>query len=178
MDQDEHRIIDGLFVKLRQAEDQGGPRDSQAEAVIRDHLAAQPAAPYYMAQAVLVQEDALRRAAERIEALEGELRSRPAGGGFLAGLFGGAPAAGESRPGQTPHTTGMMDRYRNQPGTSSFLGGAMQTGMAVAGGLLLGNMLAGLFANPADAAQDEFSRADAGSEDPDMGGGDMDMDLF
>ena len=69
MDQNERGIIDGLFERLRKAEDQAGPRDPDAEALIRRHTAAQPAAPYYMAQAIVVQQEALARAQARIQEL-------------------------------------------------------------------------------------------------------------
>ena len=46
MDQNERRIIDDLFERLRKAEEQSGPRDPEAEALIARHVAAQPAAPY------------------------------------------------------------------------------------------------------------------------------------
>ena len=59
MDQNERQIIDELFGKLRQAEAQSGPRDPQAESYIREQVARQPAAPYLMAQAIVIQEQAL-----------------------------------------------------------------------------------------------------------------------
>jgi Uncharacterized protein conserved in bacteria (DUF2076) len=49
MDSTERQVIDELFDKIRRAESRSGPRDPQAEARIREHLAEQPAAPYYMA---------------------------------------------------------------------------------------------------------------------------------
>ena len=82
MDGNERQVIDELFGKLRQLDQQAPQRDAEAEAHIRQQVAAMPAAPYYMAQAILVQE--LERAATE----------RPAAGGFLGGLFGGGqPAA-------------------------------------------------------------------------------------
>ena len=51
-----------------------------------------PAAPYYMAQAILVQEQALPAASQqRIEELEPPVTERPAGGGLLGSLFGAGP---------------------------------------------------------------------------------------
>ena len=55
MDQNERQIIDELFGKLRQAETQSGPRDAQAEGFIREQVARQPAAPYLIAQAIVIQ---------------------------------------------------------------------------------------------------------------------------
>src|SRR5688572_8998177 len=92
MDQNERGIIDDLFARLDEVERRAGPRDAEAERSIRGHLTRQPAAPYYMAQAIVAQQEALARAQTRIEQLE---RQGGAGGGFLGGLFGGdrtAPA--------------------------------------------------------------------------------------
>ena len=65
MDATERQVIDELFGKVKQAEGGSGARDPQAEARIREHLAAQPAAPYYMAQAILIQEQALKASPSR-----------------------------------------------------------------------------------------------------------------
>lgn len=144
MDQNERRIIDDLFAKLREAERRSGPRDAGAEALIRRHVADQPAAPYYMAQAIVVQEQALAASQARVEELERQLAEGPAGGGFLSGLFGGGraetPALAPGRPPRPP-----------QPAGGGFLAGAMQTAMGVAGGVLIANALTGAF-TPAEAA--------------------------
>src|SRR5687768_14512468 len=91
MDQNERQIIDELFGKLHQAEAQSSPRDPQADTYIREQVGRQPAAPYLMAQAIVMQEQALAASQARIQELEEQLRTRPAagGGGFLSGLFGG-----------------------------------------------------------------------------------------
>jgi hypothetical protein len=164
MDQNEKRIIDDLFGKLREAENRTGPRDAEAERHIAGLLASQPAAPYYMAQAIVVQEQALTAAQERIRELEQELRNRPAGGGFLAGLFGGG------RPEPAPvrrHGPGASSGFGTPSGVArhaapgpwgrpggSFIGGALQTAMAVAGGVVVGNMIADLLTpDPAMAVE-------------------------
>lgn len=163
MDNTERQVIDELFGKVRQAEAQSGPRDSGAEARIREHIAEQPAAPYYMAQAIIVQEQALAAAQARAEDLERQLTERPSGG-FLGGLFGGGGSTG-SRPAPTRYgrADGVDPRvaaYANphaRHGGSGFLAGAMQTAMGVAGGLLLGNALASLFdGSEAAAAESEI----------------------
>jgi hypothetical protein len=181
MDQNERRIIDDLFERLRKAEGQAGPRDPDAESLIRRHTDAQPAAPYYMAQAIVVQQEALARAQARIQELE-----RPSGG-FLSGLFGSeetpAPARGaRSRGGFGPY----------QAGGGSFLAGALQTALGVAGGFLIADAISGLFgADEAAAAAPEaapehgpaFAEEDPlGGEDQDLAGdadgGDLDFDAF
>ncbi|MGY0782698.1 DUF2076 domain-containing protein, partial [Azospirillum argentinense] len=111
MDQTERQIIDDLFAKLRQAEAQSGPRDPQAEAHIRDTIARQPGAPYLMAQAIVMLEQALAASQNQNQELERQLQERPAaaagGGGIFGGLFGGGAAAKpapapQQRPGGSP----------------------------------------------------------------------------
>jgi uncharacterized protein len=166
MDTSERQVIDELFGKVRQAEQQSGGRDADAEACIRDHVARQPAAPYYMAQAIVVQEQALAGMQARVEDLERQLAERPAGGGFLGGLFGGGasarPAAPPVAPLVTPAVTPAgaadprvarhIDPRQQRPG-GGFLAGALQTALGVTGGVLLGNAIAGMFADPAAAAE-------------------------
>lgn len=98
MDQNDRHAIDGLFGKLKQVEGQTGPRDGEAETFINQRVASQPAAPYFMAQTIVVQEQALEAAQRRIEELEYQASARPAGGGgFLSNLFGS-----NSQPRQQP----------------------------------------------------------------------------
>ena len=60
MNSEEQTLIDGLFSRLQQAETDSAPRDAQAEARIKEHLTRQPAAGYFMTQAILVQEAAIK----------------------------------------------------------------------------------------------------------------------
>ena len=174
MNDSERQVIDDLFVKLARAERDGGPRDPGAEALIRQRLGDQPAAPYYMAQVILVQEQALAAAQERINDLE-RRAAQPAAGGFLAGLFGGGqpqrPQA--SRPWGHPGAQqgyGGQQAYGAQPGTSGrqgggFMAGAMQTAMGVAGGLVVGNLLMNAFTPDITQAGQDVAQdlaADAG----------------
>ena len=64
MQSQERDLITGLFDRLRPFESQ--PRDGEAEALIKDLAQRQPAAPYLLVQTVLVQEQALKAAQERI----------------------------------------------------------------------------------------------------------------
>jgi uncharacterized protein len=127
MDQTEQHYIDELFDRLQSAERQSGPRDAGAEGYIRERVSRQPAAPYYMAQAIIVQEEALKAAQQRIAELEHEIEQRPAqaagsGGGFLGGLFGGGPARTTSVPpsssvpsgGSVPRAGGGFNYPREQ----------------------------------------------------------------
>ena len=46
MDHQDRQAIEGLFSKLGEVERQAGPRDAEADALIRARITAQPAAPY------------------------------------------------------------------------------------------------------------------------------------
>jgi hypothetical protein len=174
LDTHEQQIIDGLFDRLAQAETQSGPRDAAAQQRIEAHLQRRPAAPYYMAQAILVQEQALKLAQERIQQLEEELARRPAGGGFLGGLFGAGGGAGAvPRPAYSPQAA-QFARYQHQGHGGGFMAGAVQTAMGVAGGVLLGSLLMDAFgADPAAAAGAEDMAA--AEEEADAG---MDLASF
>lgn len=157
MDTNDRQAISGLFDKLATVERQSPARDTEAERLIADAITRQPGAPYYMAQTVVVQEHALNAAQHRIDQLEGELaeaRRTPQGGGFLAGLFGGGAVPRRRPPATQPLPSGA-------PG--GFLAGAAQTAMGVAGGMLLANAAAGMFAGSAQAAEP------SDDEDPDTG---------
>jgi uncharacterized protein len=156
MDQNEKSIIEDLFNRLQQAEAHAGTtRDSEAEELIRSTISRQPAAPYYMAQAIIVQEQALKNLHARIQELEQELKQRPAGGSFLASLFSGAqdkPSAGGDRSSASSQSASRITPSSAFPSRGSgFLGGALQTATAVAGGMLLANAVGSLFADEAQA---------------------------
>ncbi|WRH91829.1 DUF2076 domain-containing protein [Pseudomonas fluorescens] len=118
MNSEEQTLIDGLFSRLQQAETEAAPRDAQAEARIKEHLTRQPAAGYFMTQAILVQEAALKsldeqnkKLTQQVQQLQAELQSAkaqsaapaPSGGGFLSSIFGGSPrpAPTQSAPAST-----------------------------------------------------------------------------
>jgi hypothetical protein len=173
MDHQDRQAIEQLFGKIAQVEGQSTPPDGQAADFIRSRINQQPNAPYYMAQTIVVQEQALSAAHGRIQQLEQELSSRPAGGGgFLSGLFGGGrPRPQPHQPYQPQPMHGMpahgapgmggMAPGMAQRGGGGFLAGAAQTAMGVAGGVVLGNMLASAFSGGDDA-----KAADAGQAEP------------
>jgi hypothetical protein len=184
MNEQDRHMIEGLFQRLQQAEVQAGPRDAEAEALIQNLMARQPAAPYLLAQVVLVQEQALRNLQSRIEELERERAERPQGG-FLGGLFGGSrpqpaatvtpqPAAGSGWSSNRFPAQGAAPMQAGAQGRG-FMAGALQTAMGVAGGVLLGNAIAGLFSGDAQAAEAPAEAAAAPEEpetsDTDEGGG-------
>ncbi|ROM91686.1 DUF2076 domain-containing protein [Pseudomonas brassicacearum] len=119
MNSEEQTLIDGLFSRLQQAETDSAPRDALAEARIKEHLSRQPAAGYFMTQAILVQEAAIKsldeqnkQLTQQIQQLQAELQQARAqaaapapsnsGGGFLSSIFGGSrdpqPAPAQSAP--------------------------------------------------------------------------------
>lgn len=73
MQSEEQRLIDGLFGRLKDAETKTGPRDLQAEQQINQHIREQPSAPYYMAQAMIIQEAALKQMDQRVKELEAQV---------------------------------------------------------------------------------------------------------
>jgi uncharacterized protein len=167
MDRNERQVIDDLFSRIREAEGRTGPRDPEAEALIREHIARHPAAPYYMAQAIVVQQEALAHAQARLEELERE--GGRAGGGFLGGLLGGGghevqPQPASARASRIPATgaaAGGGGAFQRPGG--SFLGGAAQTALGVAGGVLIANAIGGML------AADEAAAAEPAADDPGAG---------
>lgn len=132
---------------------------------------------YYMARTIVMQEQALYNVQARIEELERELASRPAGGGgFLSSLFGGRRPQMPPQPrpdnmqGYPPGTVNAPARpgapwgaagtapEGAQPGRGGFLAGAAQTAMGVAGGVMLGSAFGGSQATAAEEACDDLTR--------------------
>jgi hypothetical protein len=187
---EDRNAIEGLFQRLKDVERKADSRDPEAEALIRDEIARQPGAPYYLAQTVLVQEHALSVAQQRIAALEAEAergrRSDPFGG-----LFGGGRNNDRRPQRYEPAERGgpwdRQDRNADQRGGGGFLAGAAQTALGVTGGVLLGSAIAGMLgagaataaepsqdAAPDQNAGDNGADTDAGSDNDfgDFGGGD------
>ncbi len=111
MSPEERQLLTGLFDRIRGAANTA--RDQEAEALIQDATKAQPYAPYYLTQTVLVQDQALRAANDRLQELEGKVKdlegqaaSGPRPGGFLSGLgslFGGSgPSSAPRAPAPPP----------------------------------------------------------------------------
>ncbi|CAI1497487.1 DUF2076 domain-containing protein [Serratia grimesii] len=174
MQSEEQRLIDGLFGRLKEAETKTGQRDLQAEQQINQHIREQPSAPYYMAQAMIIQEAALKQLDQRVKDLESQIAqqqqnnaNQQSSGGFLAGLFGGGnrntPSPREQYQAQQQNNAAWNNQpqagyapQQQQPAYSQpqqaapsraggFLGGALQTAAGVAGGVVLADMLTGMF---------------------------------
>lgn len=169
MQNEEQQLIDNLFSRLKQAESQSGPRDSAAEKLIQQQVQQQPGAPYYMAQAILIQDAAMKQLHARVSQLENELtqarqqQPQQSSGGFLSGLFGGGnrsqpaqqpPASAQSwgnapaqaQPWGNPPAQAQQPAYAAAPAAGrGFLGGALQTAVGVAGGVVMAEMLTNMF---------------------------------
>ena len=175
MQQQERDLISGLFDRLKPFESQ--PRDGEAESFIKVLVAQQPAAPYLLVQTVLVQEQALKAAQERIAELEAKAgAAQPAAAGFLGsappigpwGAAAGSAAPRTSVPSTAPSSRSPLQaalapqpqpqpQQQQQPVGGSFLRTAMATAAGVAGGALLFEGIRGLmgsnpFGQPQQAA--------------------------
>ena len=146
MQSQERDLISGLFGRIQQFETQ--PRDPEAEALIASSIARQPAAPYLLIQTVLVQEQALKAAQDRITELEAKVSAAPAtatsflGNAPKVSPWGGAQAGSGQppRPSMVPSTRSPLQAAvapAAAPAGGSFLRTAMATAAGVAGGALL-----------------------------------------
>jgi uncharacterized protein len=173
MNSQEREVIADIFKRLEQVA--GQPRDPEAERFIAERLRQQPYAPYAMAQAIFVQEQALNNLNQRVQQLEAELdeaRSRPRqSGGLLGSLFGGGReperphgSAGFGQPGMRPGMGGRPGPWGGaqggpwggQPGMMGQPGafgagrggsGFLGTAMATAAGVAGGMMLGSALSN-------------------------------
>jgi hypothetical protein len=163
---DDRNAIESLFRRLEEAERQGGPRDRDAEELIERLVRRQPAAPYYLAQTVAVQQEALNRAEQRIEELEARVDRNP------------DPRRRNpwGDPAPAPYAPPPAYGYGGF-GSGGFLAGAAPTALGVAGGVLLGNMIGSIFSSGSahaaetvtDTTSDDTTPTDAVSTDPGAG---------
>lgn len=121
----ERQLVDELFDRLSKLEN--APRDPDAIAAISDGLRKAPGAVYALVQTTLLQDEALRRAHNRIQELEAaHAPEQPQSGGFLDTmrdtLFGSSPSRGsvpnvpprDSRP--VWNSGQAMQQTQPQPG--------------------------------------------------------------
>jgi hypothetical protein len=193
----ERQVIDDIFRRLEQVAHQ--PRDPEAERYIADKVRRQPYAPYAMAQAVYVQEQALANLNAEVEQLRAEAqhqRREPQGGGFLSGLFGGGsreaepPRAGSpwgGRPSPSQQRFGApQGGMMGGPAAGSpwgggmmqpragggFLQSAMATAAGVAGGMMIANALSNAFGGQEAGAANSASGLAGLNEGGDAAGAD------
>ena len=149
----ERELVTELFDRLATLESQ--PRDGEAERAVIEGLRRAPNAAYALVQTALVQDEALKRADARIQALEAELGGAPADRptGFLDGMRdallgrretarGSVPSVGPAR--QQPQEPSAAyapgaAAWRQGPASpgGSFLGTAASAAAGVIGGSLL-----------------------------------------
>ena len=117
MSPEERQLLAGLFERIQGMAN--APRDREAEAMIADATRTMPYAPYLLSQTVIVQEQALRAAADKLQELETRVRTAEArqpapqeSGGFLSGI-GKSLFGGGEPPRPAPRTT---PNYAPQPG--------------------------------------------------------------
>ena len=154
MSPEERQLLTDLFTRTQAAA--AGPRDRDAEALVEQATRAQPAAAYYLAQAVIVQEKALAAAAERLHALEAQIETleragsqqqTASSGGFLGSIFGSPSTAASETPPPGPWSrTSAARSYAPAPQTpppqqaygGPWGGGQPQQQASASGGFLRG----------------------------------------
>jgi hypothetical protein len=188
MNDQERQVIDDIFRRLEQVANQ--PREPEAERYIAEKLRRQPYAPYAMAQAVFVQEQALTNLQAENEQLRAELdqasRQQPQSGGFLSSIFGGggasrppgpaynAPPARQASPWGQPHPSqpqygapqgGMMGGAPGGPWGGGTMqrggGGFLGTALSTAAGVAGGVMLANALSHAFGGDNNPVSQAAA-----------------
>jgi hypothetical protein len=165
----ERQLVDDLFDRLSKVE--GAPRDPEAAASIVQGMRKAPNAIYALVQTTLLQDEALKRAHERIQELEARgTDERPQSGGFLdtmrETIFGQNPQRGSvpsvrppelpSRPtwnsGQVMQQAQVPGQYGQTPygqpygGSQAAMGGGgsfLGTAAAAAAGMVGGSLLLG-----------------------------------
>ena len=154
MNAEEKQLIGDLFARLRNF-DGGSAKDPEAEALIRDLVRQSPDAPYYLAQTVIIQQQALERAEARMKELEDASRQPQytgRGGSFLPGAAS-VPSTGAryaAAPQRTPEPMAPPASPWSSPpqaggGSGGFLSSALSTAAGVAGGVFLADGIRSLF---------------------------------
>src|SRR5439155_23724272 len=142
----ERDLITTLLTRLKSTA--GQPKEPEADQLIRQAMAEQPDAPYYLVQTVLIQDLSLHQAQARIADLEKQVsdsQSKPTS--FLGGLFGrsqpeqpsgGVPSVGpwNRGPQVAPPPPQAAPQYAQQPGYA-------QPGYGPAGGGMMGGGMMG-----------------------------------
>ncbi len=152
----ERQQVSELFDRLASLE--SNRRDPEAERQIVDELRRAPNAVYALVQTVLIQDEALRAAHERLREYEGDAPQQQ--GGFLDNMRNsifGRSAAGRGsvpsiRPGEqgSAWQSGANGQQAPQQG-GSFLGTAAASAAGMIGGALLLNSFRGMFGGGGNA---------------------------
>lgn len=188
MTPEERQLISDLFDRMRSY---GAPeKDREAEDLINRSVRTNPDAPYLLVQSVLVQEQALQQADERIRDLEARVRDLEGGtpqrssGSFLGGAspWGrsersagssvptiGSRAAPPAYETQRPWSQQPAQPPMQQSSGGGFMRNALSAAAGVAGGMLLAD---GIRSMMGGGSQAHASSGFGGSSQP--GSGDSD----
>ena len=157
MTPEERQLISELFDRMRSY---GAPeKDREAEDLIYRSVRANPDAPYLLVQSVLVQEQALQQADERIRDLEARLReleepqqrssgsflgmrspwgrSEPTRGSSVPTIGSRAAPSGYEAPQQRPWSQPQAPMQQQPAQGGGFMRTALSAAAGVAGGMLL-----------------------------------------
>jgi hypothetical protein len=138
MNPQEAALINELFDRIAQTA--GGQRDQEAEQLIASKVAANPHAPYVLAQSTIILQQAVAAAQTKIAALEKQVaESGNQGGSFLSGVANlfGSPQPAPARPIAPPPIPVQAPAAAPAAQGGGFLQNAMATAAGVAGGALL-----------------------------------------
>jgi len=111
MNIEDRKAIQGLFARMEEVSRNGAARDPEAEAYIQARIDASPGAAYYLAQTVLMQEQALKAAEQRLGP-----------GGFNAGQGATNAAPPAQGPGRLEENGGYFGRTAPAGTTTSAAG--------------------------------------------------------
>jgi hypothetical protein len=161
----ERELILGVAQRLRTAN--LTQKDNEAERLILSEIGAQKDALYLLTQAVIVQEQGLRHATERIQQLEAN--SQQGHGGFLSNLFGGGSPA--PAPAPPPPAYSSPPPAGGGSGVGTFLGTAAAAAAGAVGGQLIYDGMRHLFDGPSlSGHQPGGGFLDSGPPNPAGGG--------
>lgn len=143
---EERTLLEGLFERIRN--NSQTPRDLQAEAFVAEAVRQQPYATYFLAQTVILQDQALQVAIRRTQDLEAQVKAVPgteAPGSFLGNFgkswFSGTAPAGTPRPqpfiSLPPQPASPSIAAVAPVQSGGFLQQALGAATGVAGGMLL-----------------------------------------
>jgi uncharacterized protein len=135
----EQKLIEDLFNRIRSLGLTG--HDAEADALINRLMQQTPDAAYALVQSVLVQDQALREAHQRIQALEERQSADSAGSSFLGTpvqqRWGRSPTGPSVPPPSAAQPQAAYSALPQESQAGGFMRGALQTAAGVAGGALL-----------------------------------------
>lgn len=161
----EKLLLDDLCARVKERADQ--PRDAEVEAFLSDAARSQPHILYVLAQQVLVQQQALNEAAQKIHDLQtqqDDARPAPQTGSFLgntrSSLVPEVPprSSNSSQSGWGNVSAPLSSQPANAAWAAAptqsggFLSGALGTMAGVAGGVLLADAIGSMFRGPTSQA--------------------------